>query len=69
MYVINPDVLKLDTLYSCNKVIADWLGKQKIPFISQDAIKGVFYFTKTEALKEALERMPISVRLHSYVSQ
>ena len=68
MYVINPKVLNLDTLYSCGKTVSDWLTYTcHIPFISHDTIKGQFYYTKTDALTKALANMPISIKLKSMV--
>lgn len=67
MYVINPDILNLDTLYACNKVVSDWLTTQHIPFISHDAVKGTFYYTRTDVLTTALSEMPYSIKILSLV--
>lgn len=68
MYVINPKILKLDTLYACGKTVSDWLTYTcDIPFISHDSIKGQFYYTHTDALKEALAKMPFSIKLASII--
>jgi hypothetical protein len=69
MYVINPEILNLDTLYACNKTVADWLTYTRhIPFLSHDAVKQVFYYTKTNVLKEALANMPMTIKLLALVS-
>jgi hypothetical protein len=63
MYVVNPEKTDVTRLYKCQKLISDWLiyTEHISPFgRSQD---GQFYFAKTEKLKEALERLPLHLRV------
>jgi hypothetical protein len=48
--------------YQCNGVVAAYLMETcKIPLLSRE--KSVFFFSKTKALDDALENMPVFYRI------
>lgn len=60
--ILNPTIIVRK--FKCNKEIADFLVfKCGLPILSVD--KGVYYFTDNEALKNALKKLPMSLRLSS----
>lgn len=59
MYIVNPKSLK--NTYTCGKHIAEYLrDKCGFPILSKDG--ETYYFSKTEELKDALEKVPLLVR-------
>lgn len=60
MYVVNYECL--DNILTCNKIVADYLIKHKIPLLStKDG--GIFIFSNTNGLQEVLEDAPFWIRL------
>jgi len=64
MYIVNPDVL--ENQYECNGIIAKYLMEDcGIPLLSRKG--GVFYFAKTDELKQKLENLPFWLRVYKYL--
>jgi hypothetical protein len=62
MYIKNIENFGKDKLFSCKKQLAIWLQeKHKIPLLAKDG--NVYYFAKTEALAEALKKLPLPMKL------
>ena len=57
MFIKNiDDFPTLLDYFKCNKKVANYLIKNKIPLLLKK--NGVFYFAKTEQLNDVLDKMP-----------
>jgi hypothetical protein len=60
MYICNPSSLS-DTYKTTSIIIKNYLIENGIPLLSQE--DGVFYFSQTNKLQQALNNSPIWMRL------
>lgn len=64
MYIINEDCI--DNCFKCNKQVMEYLVfKCHLPLLSSD--ENSYYFATTDKLKEALKKMPFSLKIVSWV--
>lgn len=62
MQVNNVEDWDMSKLYQCNGVIANWLMREKhLPSFSQK--DNVWYFSKTQALEDALKDLPFYLKI------
>ncbi|MFA5602961.1 MAG: hypothetical protein WDA21_04485 [Bacilli bacterium] len=59
MFVVNYK--SLNKTFTCNKIVANYLTKHKIPLLSiKDA--GVFVFSDTDRLQEVIKNAPFWIK-------
>lgn len=59
MFIVNPEVFDVSTLYACNILVRNWLVYSKnIPVFGKGVMPNIWYFSKTKELDDALADMP-----------
>jgi hypothetical protein len=61
MFVVNPEVF--DNVFVCNKPVANYLIRNKIPILSEKDRN--FYFSNTSELRELVSGMPLWLKVVS----